>query len=415
MDSWVPRLLRHGLRWLAKAVAAIAGVVVALVAFLLLVMWWEHRRALTLPTPTGRFGVGRTTFAWTNDLEADELGLSPGSKRQVLVWMWYPAAPWHTDTPTEYLPGPWRAAVAKQEGLLMRWFFKRDPAVVQAHSVAGATVSPEQRTYPVVIFRAGGSALTTDFTTLAEDLASHGFFVVGFDAPYRSFVVVLPDGRVVGRTPAYHVENANGNLADPVIGKLLRMWTADTTFVVDQLERLNADTSEKYAGHMDLERLGMFGHSFGGATALEFCQQDTRCKAALDMDGIPFGRVVAEGLSKPGLFLLSDHSREMADPESHQVLAEIQSIYERLPEGRLYVVIRTANHFSFSDQILLNSQVAMGLLRVVLGFGGLDGRRGLAISAGYVHTFFDVSLNGAPAVALTRIAGKYKEVQVEGQ
>jgi predicted dienelactone hydrolase len=169
------------------------------------------------------------------------------------------------------------------------------------------------------------------------------------------------------------------------------MWTADTTFVVDQLQRLIADSSEKFAGRMDLHRLGMLGHSFGGATALEFCHQDSRCKAALDMDGIPFGRVVSEGLSKPGMFLLSDHSREMADPESRLVLAEIQSIYDRLPDGRLYVVIRTANHFSFSDQILLNSQAAMRLLRLV-GFGGLDGRRGLAISAGYVHTFFDVYL-----------------------
>jgi pimeloyl-ACP methyl ester carboxylesterase len=193
------------------------------------------------------------------------------------------------------------------------------------------------------------------------------------------------------------------------------MWTADTAFVVDQLGRLNADPSEKFAGRMDLQRLGMFGHSFGGATALEFCHQDARCKAALDMDGIPFGRVVPEGLSKPGLFLLSDHSKEMADPESHQVLAEIQSIYERLPDGRLYVVIRTANHFSFSDQILLNSPAAMGLVRLVVGFGGLDGRRGLAISAEYVHTFFDVCLKGAPAGALTSIAGKYQEVQIEGR
>jgi predicted dienelactone hydrolase len=194
--------LRHALTWLAKAVAAIAGIVIAFVACLLLVMWWEHRTVLTLPTPTGRLAVGRTTYAWTNDAEADELARSPGSRRQVLVWVWYPAAPSPTDAPAEYLPGVWRAAVAKQEGLLMRSFFKHDAARVQAHSVAGAMVSPAQPTYPVVILRAGGSALTTDFTTLAEDLASHGFVVVGFDAPYRSFVVVLPDGgRFADRPP----------------------------------------------------------------------------------------------------------------------------------------------------------------------------------------------------------------------
>ena len=165
---------------------------------------------------------------------------------------------------------------------------------------------------------------------------------------------------------------------------------------------------------MDLQRLGMFGHSFGGATALEFCGQDPRCKAALDMDGIPFGRVVLEGLNKPGMFLLSDHSGEMADPESRRVRAEIQSIYDRLPDGKLYLVIRRASHFSFSDQILLNSQAVMGLLRL-FGIGGLDGRRGLAISGDYVHKFFDVYLNGAPAASLTSLNGKYPEVNIEGR
>jgi hypothetical protein len=406
--------LRRTLLWLAKVAAALAAAILALVATLLLVMWSEHRTVITLPTPSGPFAVGRTTYAWTNKAEIDELALSPGSKRQVLVWVWYPANRSPRDIPAEYLPAPWRAALAKRQGVFMRSFFKRDPALVHAHSLSDAMVSPQQRTYPVVLLRAGGSALTTDFTTLAEDLASHGFFVVGFDAPYRSFVVVLPDGRVVARSPAANVENANGNLADPVVGKLLAMWTSDTAFVVDQLQRLNDGSSEKFAGRMDLQRLGMFGHSFGGASALEFCHQDARCKAALDIDGIPFGRVVPEGLGKPGMFLLSDHSREMADPESRQVLAEIQSIYDRLSDGRLYVVIRRANHFSFSDQILLNSQAVIGLLRLV-GFGGLDGRRGLAISADYLHTFFDVYLNGAPAASLTGLTEKYPEVYISGR
>lgn len=66
------------------------------------------------------------------------------------------------------------------------------------------------------------------------------------------------------------------------------------------------------------------------------------------------------------------------------------------------------------DQILLNSHVAVRLLRVV-GVGGLDGRRGLAISADYVHTFFDVYLNGTPAAALTGLSGKYPEILIAGR
>lgn len=407
-------MLRRTLAWLAKAAAAAVAIVLVLAGILLLVMWQEHRTGIELPTPTGPFPVGRTAYAWTNEAGTGELAPAPGSKRQVLVWVWYPAARSPRGVPAEYLPARWRAALAERQGVFLRTFLKRDPALVRTHSWPDAAVSPERRTYPVVLLRAGGSALTVDFTTLAEDLASHGFLVVGFDAPYRSFVVVLPDGRVVARSPAFRVEDANGNLADPVIGKLLAMWTSDTTFVVDQLQRLNVASSGTFAGRMDFERLGMFGHSLGGATALEFCRQDSRCKAALDIDGIPFGRVVQEGLGKPGMFLLSDHSGDMADPASRTVLAEIQSIYGRLPDGRLCLAIRGANHFSFSDQILLNSQAALGLFRLA-GFGGLDGRRGLAISAGCVRTFFDVNLNGAPAAALTSLTGRYREVAIMGR
>jgi hypothetical protein len=394
------------LAWIAKAAAALATVIITLVSILFLLMRWERGTDITLPAPTGPFAVGRTTYAWTNKAATGEPAL--------LVWVWYPAARSETALPTEYLPAPWRAALAQHESLLMRSFLKHDPALVRVHSVSGAPVSSAQSTYPVVLLRAGGSALTTDFTTLAEDLASHGFFVVGFDAPYRTFVVVLPDGRVIARSPANNVENASGNLADPVITRLLAMWTSDTAFVVDQLQGLNADPSQQFAGRLDLQHLGMFGHSFGGATALEFCHVDSRCRAALDIDGIPFGSVVMEGLGKPGMFLLSDHSKEMADPESRAVLAEIQSIYDRLPAGRSFLVIRTANHFSFSDQILLNSQAVMHLLRLA-GFGGLDGRRGLAISTSYVHAFFDVYLKGASASTLASLAGEYPEVQLKGE
>src|SRR5262249_4950363 len=101
------------------------------------------------------------------------------------------------------------------------------------------------------------------------------------------------------------------------------------------------------------------------------------------------------------------------DPESHQVLSMIESIYRRLPEPRLYATIRAASHFSFGDQILLNSQAAVALLRLV-GFPALDGRRGLAISNAYVVTFFDVTLNGAPASTLERLSERYLEVSVDG-
>jgi predicted dienelactone hydrolase len=190
------------------------------------------------------------------------------------------------------------------------------------------------------------------------------------------------------------------------------MWTSDTKFVVSQLERLNAaGPSGKFTGRLDMQRLGMFGHSFGGAQTLQFCHEDPRCKAGIDIDGAPYGSVVQEGLKQPVLFLLSDHSRDTADPASEQILANFQSIHDRLPGGRRYVTIRGANHFSFSDQMLVKSQYVIGLMRL-LGVSRLEGRRGLAITSEYVHAFFDVYLKDAPADLLKKPSQLYPEVQV---
>jgi dienelactone hydrolase len=400
-------LAKRVIKRLIKGLAALAGFVLVGLTMLFALLWREHKTEITLPAPTGQFAVGRTTNTWVNNLETDELSPFPGAKREVVVWIWYPAAA--PTAATEYLPASWRLALEQQSGVLMSKFLTRDLSEVRTHSTADPDVSAQQRSYPVVIMRAGGGALTTDFTTLAEDLASHGYIVVGFDAPYRTGVVVFPDNRVITRPPANDPENLPADQADRLINRLLPMWTSDAKFVVSQLEQLNAaDPSGKFTGRLDMQRLGMFGHSFGGATALQFCHDDPRCKAGIDIDGAPYGSVVQEGLTQPFMFILSDHSRELADPASRQIHTNFQSIYDRLPNGRLFLTIRGANHFSFSDQMLLKSRFMIGMLRR-LGFGSLEGRRGLAITTQYVHTFFDVYLKDAPASQLA--SQQYPEVQ----
>lgn len=317
-------------RFIKRLVLSIAVLALFAIAGLLLLfglLWREHKTEIALPTPTGHFAVGRATYTWVNNAETDELAPSPGAKREVVVWIWYPSVAATSAASAEYLPVQWRSALAQHSGVLMTQFLTRDSSMVRTHSTVDPDVSTEQRSYPVVIMRAGGGALTTDFTTLAEDLASHGYMVVGFDAPYRTFLIVLPDGRVVSRPPTNDPENLPADEGNRLINKLLPMWTGDTKFVVSQLNQLNAaDPSGKFTGRLDMQRLGMFGHSFGGAQALQFCHDDPRCKAGIDIDGAPYGSVVQEGLKQPFMFLLSDHSHEMADPASKQILANFHSL-----------------------------------------------------------------------------------------
>jgi predicted dienelactone hydrolase len=179
------------------------------------------------------------------------------------------------------------------------------------------------------------------------------------------------------------------------------------------LERLNtSDASGKFTGRLDMTRVGVFGHSFGGAQAAQFCHDDARCKAGIDVDGQPFGSVVQSGLHQPFMFLLSDHG-DSSDPVSRQIEANIQSIYDRLPtDGRLRIAIRGANHFLFNDDgALLKSHIVLRTLRM-LGIVGIDGRRQLAVTAYCVHSFFDVYLKGRSASELEISSALYPEIEV---
>jgi dienelactone hydrolase len=371
----------------------------------------ERRTEVTLPAPTGSFVVGRAIYDWTDDTTLDTLAPVPGTKRELLVWIWYPSAAGHSVGMDDYVPAQMRTAAGPPRGLMS--LLTRDLSKVHGHSTRDSDVSPLQRSYPVVIMRAGASAEVWNYSTLAEDLASHGSVVVGLDAPYRTGLVVFPDGRVMRRTPENNPELVAGRELEQRVKKLLAAWTGDMAFVLDRLALLNAsDASGKFTGRLDMARVGVFGHSFGGAQAAQFCHEDSRCKAGIDVDGQPFGSVIQEGLPQPFMFLLSDHGHS-SDPVSRQILANIQSIYDRVPvDRRLRIAIRGANHFLFSDDgALRKSHVLLGALRL-FGIVGIDGRRQLAVTTYCVHTFFDAYLRGTSVSRHNISSPLYPEIQV---
>jgi len=400
-------------RRIFKGFAILAMLGVLGVGALLGALWLEHRTEVTLPTPTGSFAVGRAIYTWADDVHSDTPAPIPGTKRELLVWIWYPAAPRQPLRTADYLPAPWRTALERQIGVLLTQLLTRDLSRVRTHSIRDVEVSPQHRSYPVILMRAGLAALTTDYTTLAEDLASQGYVVVGFDAPYRTIIVVLPDGRVIARARQNDADLVSGPRQKQLANKLVQAWSADMSFALDRLQRLNtSDPSGRFLGRLDMQRVGVFGHSLGGATALQFCHDDARCKAGIDMDGAPLGSVIAEGVTQPFMFLLSDHRSE-SDAETRQVEANIRSIYDRLPsDRRLEIVIQGANHFGFSDDgALLKSHIVLGTLRI-LGILGIDGRRQLAVTAYCVHSFFDAYLKGPGVSRLKISAPLYTEIQV---
>jgi hypothetical protein len=396
------RLFRLAVGLAAAAAVALAG--------LLLVLWVLHDRPATLPVPTGPYAVGRVEYDWVDPARAETFGPGRDGRRELDVWVWYPAASMATGaTAAPYLPAPWRAAREQtQQPQVLAQFLLQDLSVVQAHAVQGAPLATAQATYPVLVLQPGLGPILPDYTTLAEDLASRGYVVVGSTPTYSAAVVVFPDGRVAqGNASASVSDLASPTEAQQVLDRLVFVWAADDSFVLNQMAALNqSDPDGRFTGHLDLGAVGFWGHSFGGAAAAETCRLDARCKAGLNLDGYPYGDVVQAGLDRPFMTLWSEPPSP-SDANWQQATLDMRTMESRLGGDGYQLMIRGARHFNFTD----NSVFFAPFLKLRGGLGTIDGRRFLSITTSYIAAFFDHYLKGHAESLLAGPSAQYPEVQ----
>src|SRR5262249_4914200 len=163
---------------------------------------------------------------------------------------------------------------------------------VKLAAVSAAAPRRHAGGWPVVLFSTGYGVERQLYTGLVQDLASHGYVVAAIDHPHDANIVSFPDGHTVSIGKVGESKNA--------IAKALTVRIADTRYVLGALTRLNRESPrDAFSGRFNLDHVGMFGHSLGGATAAATMLTDQRIDAGLDMDGFLFGKVAVTGLEKP--------------------------------------------------------------------------------------------------------------------
>jgi predicted dienelactone hydrolase len=387
-----------------------ALVVVGIIIWTLLSFWIELKISKTLPTPTGKYQVGRMNLHLTDTTRLDSLSPQPFSKRELMVWIWYPAAESDSSSTVDYVPKEWSEALNEKRGFLMNSLFARDASKIHAHSFHDAKISDEQINYPVLLMKSGIGTMATDYTSIAEELASHGYIVVGSDTPYSTWLLRFPDGRLVSRTyegnPGESATISGGS--NRILNRLVQIWSDDAHFVLNYLEQLNtSESSNQFFNKLNLNSVGVFGHSFGGATAAQFCLNDPRCKAGVDMDGAPYGTVIKTGLNKPFMFLLADHSNE-TDSVSVHIKSNIEEIYHSLPENHYWIYLEDAQHFNFSD---LPFQKELLISRLSGATGSIGGKRGLEMISSCLLSFFDKYLKDQTSTQINDLSKRFPEIK----
>jgi pimeloyl-ACP methyl ester carboxylesterase len=186
----------------------------------------------------------------------------------------------------------------------------------------------------------------------------------------------------------------------------------DVRFLLSRLAELDADPGAAWHRHLDLARVGAFGHSLGGTTALVAAATDTLVRAAANLDGDAMGNVVDVRPRQPLLFVSSEvPPMQEAPPAPGPKWTELtRQGLERSEQRRTgewarmsarassatRIRLLGARHLNFTDAALV-SAVIEGPQRRWMRWGPIDGERGLRITADLVRAFFDHSLLGRPA------------------
>ena len=363
-----------------------------------------HRHPPYLPEPTGPCPVG-TTSLWLTDTSRPDPWAAGVSARELMVSLWYPAAP--TDgRPAQYM------TPAESELQLTSRGIAGVPSdalsTVRANAVSGATPSGRERSLPLIVLSPGFTSPRSTLTALAEDLASHGYVAAGIDHTYESHATAFPDGRVT-TCLARQARQRGGEFWE----KMATGRAADVSFVLSELT--GAHPAWEGAGLIDPSRMAMAGHSAGGAAAIAALLADSRILAGIDMDGATHARIPDGGLARPFLFLgkqsnYTPGSGGAVTPGTREwklrrgAVITWERDWELLTGWKRWLVVAGAVHASFTDLGLLADQFGIDI------GAGIPGARSLDITRAYVLAFFDQHLRGRPQALLDQPSPHYREV-----
>jgi len=447
MIGFLNRILKYFLYIVSSVAILTAGLVVYLI-------WFQP--PFYFPNPTGKYAVGVKDFHWIDKSRKETLvDDHEHPHRELMVKIWFPTVAPHQDRgygghgrpiqnslsekpTTPY--APYLVEYYKKNNKLLWLMVLSRPTY--SYTNPTAVILQNDESFPVVIFSHGAGGGTRDSNTVhCEELASHGYIVVGISHTYLAGPVKFPDGRIAVSEDPLEMEKKNFIERRKIIdNEITNIRLFDVKFVLDQLENINRDEKSMFFQRLNLKNVGMFGQSMGGSTSIQSCRHDARIKACVNLDGSLFGSDVTKSFDKPfmsifagdsvnivnRLLLTQDDwkrfrikSTEDAKMVVSRYLSAALQLAQAIGHDSYVLVIKNAGHLDFTNVTFLKSSSPFARLVAKLrlglssdfGVGSIDSFRVTKIVNAYLVNFFDKYLKGQPSELLDGQSKRYEEVE----
>lgn len=358
------------------------------------VLPFEEAAVTAAPDPTkfGPYPVGVRTVVYedTGRRKPD------GTPRQLVTEIWYPAVQSTRGQPTVsydifsvFTP---EQKVSIGEGVI---------PVLQTAAVRDAQPARLHGTFPLIIFSHGQAAIRWQSTYLTVLLASHGYVVASTDHEGGTLFDVV-----------------RGQLQNVAVGVETR--PVDVTYLLNRLSRLKED--DPLFGLIDVEKIGVTGHSFGALTSLRVAAMDKRVKAIVPQAPVD-ANIAWLGLPRPVILDIPVHIQAAHDDKTLAWDTNIEPTLLVMRDPLWMLDITKGGHFTFSD--LCAFDLASIVDQVKLDIPGADVREVLEDGCGpsappariaqplinhFAVAFFNAKLKGSEASLALMTQAKADEI-----